>query len=169
VVKALNAIEPFDWTAFFKKRLDSTAEPAPLDGLRRGGYKLVFTDKPSEFEKSADAERKHLNLMYSLGLVIDNKDGSIAAVAWNSPAFQAKLTEGAQILAVNGLAYSGEILTDAVRAAQAGKAPIELILKNGERYFTASVNYTGGLRYPHLEKVGTGAASLDDIFTPRKN
>ena len=169
VVKALNAVEPYDWAAFLRKRLDATGEPAPLDGLRRGGYKLVFTDKPTEFEKAADAERKRLNLAYSLGLVIDNKDGAIAAVLWNSPAFQARLTEGAQILAVNGLAYSGEILTDAVRAAQAGKAPIELILKNGERFFTASIDYKGGLRYPHLEKVGTGAALLDDIFTARKN
>jgi predicted metalloprotease with PDZ domain len=169
VVKTLNGIEANDWAGFFKKRLSSTGEPAPLDGLRRGGYKLVFTDKPSDFEKSVDAERKHTNLFYSLGLAIDNKDGAIAAVAWNSPAFNAGLTESTQILAVNGLAYSSDVLTDAVRAAQTSKAPIELIVKNGDHFLTARIDYTGGLRYPHLEKIGTGPALLDEIFTARKN
>ena len=90
-------------------------------------------------------------------------------MAWDSPAFKAGLAEGAQVLAVNGIAYSAEVLSDAVRAAQAGPAPIELILKNGDRFSVVKLNYTGGLRYPHLEKVGTGPALLDDILKARSN
>jgi predicted metalloprotease with PDZ domain len=169
IVQALNAVEPYDWAAFLNKRLDGVAAPAPLDGIRRGGYQLVYTDKPSEFQKARDAQYKRVSFGYSLGLAIDSKDGRIAGVILNSPAFQAQLTEGAQILAVNGLAYSSEILVAAIRAAQVGKLPIELIVKNDDRYFVAKLEYTGGLRYPHLERVGSGPALLDDIFTARKN
>ena len=42
------------------------------------------------------------------GVVIDEKDGTVSQVAWDSPAFKAKLTESAQILAVNGAAYGAE-------------------------------------------------------------
>ena len=37
VVRALNAIEPYDWGPFLRERLDSVGRPAPLDGLLRGG------------------------------------------------------------------------------------------------------------------------------------
>jgi CDP-diacylglycerol--glycerol-3-phosphate 3-phosphatidyltransferase len=29
-------------------------QPAPLDGLRRGGYRLVYSDKPSDFQKDIE-------------------------------------------------------------------------------------------------------------------
>jgi len=68
VVKALNAVEPYDWAAFLRERLDGFAKPAPLDGLRRGGYKLVYTDTPSELVKASDEQRKRVNLRFSLAL-----------------------------------------------------------------------------------------------------
>ena len=66
IVKTLNAVEPYDWAAFLRQRLDSTAKPAPLDGLRRGGYKLVYTDTPSDYQKAGDEQRKHVNLLFSM-------------------------------------------------------------------------------------------------------
>src|ERR1700678_2526619 len=56
VVKALNAVEPYDWAAFLRERVESVAKPPPLEGLRRGGYKLVYTDTPSDILKARDAE-----------------------------------------------------------------------------------------------------------------
>jgi hypothetical protein len=63
IVAALNAIVPYDWvTIFCATGSMRSPSPAPLEGLRRGGYKLVYTDTPSDFQKSGDEKRKHLNL-----------------------------------------------------------------------------------------------------------
>src|SRR6185437_13860953 len=64
IVKALNAVEPYDWASFLRERLDSVGRPAPLEGLRRGGYRLVYTNQPSEFEKASDSQRKRVSLLY---------------------------------------------------------------------------------------------------------
>ena len=169
VVKSLNAVEPYDWAGFLRQRLDSVGKPAPLDGLRRGGYKLTFTDTPSDYQSASDEQRKRVNLLFSIGIEIEDKvkEGTLSQVIWDSPAFRAKLTEGDQILAVNGIAYSADVLKDAIRSAQAAKAPIELIVKSGDRFMVASLDYHDGLRYPHLERDTSEAARLDDILAPR--
>jgi predicted metalloprotease with PDZ domain len=168
VVNTLNAVEPYDWAAFLRQRLDSIDKPAPLDGLLRGGYKLTYTDSPSDFQKARDAKRKRLSLLFSIGIEIDDKDASIMLAIWNSPAFKAKLTEGAQILAVNGTAYSADVLRAAITEAKGTKLPIELILKVGDRFLVTNLDYHDGLRYPHLERDGAGPARLDDIVAARK-
>jgi predicted metalloprotease with PDZ domain len=169
VVKALNAVEPYDWATFLRQRLDSVAAPAPLDGVQRGGYQLTFSDTQSDYQKSSDEQRKHLDLRFSIGVDIDDNDrqGSIAHVVWGSPAFQAKLTESAQILAVNGIEYSDDVLQDAIREAHRAQQPIELIVKTGDRYSVVALDYHDGLRYPHLERNAATPARLDDILAAR--
>jgi predicted metalloprotease with PDZ domain len=170
VVKALHAVEPYDWAAFLRERLDSIGKPVPLDGLRRGGYRLIYTDTPTDFQKNADEQTNRVDFLFSLGVVIDDKDqqGTIMQVMWDSPAFKAKLTEGTQILAVNGFGYSKEVLADAIRSAHAaGSAPIELIVKTRDLYRVASVDYHDGLRYPRLERDASSAALLDEVLRAR--
>jgi predicted metalloprotease with PDZ domain len=169
VVKALNAVEPYDWSGFLRERLDAVARPAPLDGLQRGGYRLIFTDTPSDYLKVSDEQRKHVNLLFSIGIEIDDKDkeGSVTEVLWDSPAFKANLTADSQILAVNGVAYSADVLKDAIRSARASTPPIELIVKTGDRFMVARLDYHGGLRYPHLERDPAVPARLDDIMAAR--
>src|SRR6202451_261223 len=91
VVKALNAVEPYDWSAFLRQRLDSIGKPAPLDGLRRGGDKLVATDTPGEFLAGSEEQRKRINLTFSIGVELDDKEkdmqGVVSEVIWDSPAF----------------------------------------------------------------------------------
>ena len=91
----------------------------------------------------------------------------LSQVIWDSPAFKAKLTEGAQILAINGIAYDADVLKDAIRAAHGKSAPIELIVKIGDRYMVANLDYHDGLRYPHLERDTAEPARLDDILAAR--
>ncbi len=136
IVKALSSVEPYDWASFLRQRLDSAGRAAPLEGLARGGYKLVYTDQQSAFQRTSDEQRKRVSLLYSIGLDIDDKDtrGTIREVLWNGPAFKAQLTEGSQILAVNGVAYADDVLKEAIRRAQTGSTPLELIVKNGDRY-----------------------------------
>ena len=168
VVNALKSIEPFDWATFLHERVDSVNRPAPLDGLQRGGYRLMYSDTPYQIQQDMDAQLKTVSLAYSIGVDLDDRDGTIADVAWDSPAFKANLTEGAQILAVDGVAYSSELLRNAIRAAKGTSQPIELIVKAGDRFRSIVLDYHDGLRYPHLERTRPGPALLDDILDARK-
>ena len=166
MVAALNGVLPYDWAGFLHARLD-TVRPAPLDWLARGGYRLVYTDTPSDFTKKADAPPSHGNLIYSLGLTLTAK-GEASSVEWDSPAFKAGLTTADTIVAINGLDYDADDLKDAITAAKTGKEPIRLLVKRGKSYRSVTLDYHGGLRYPHFERVEGTPARLDDLLAARK-
>ena len=114
-----------------------------------------------------DSERKRLSLLFSIGLIIDEKDASIIEVLWDSPAFKAKLTESTQLLAVNGVSYSADVLKAAIQSAKNSSSPIELIVKTQDRYRVVNLDYHGGLRFPHLVRDPSVPALLDDLLGPR--
>jgi predicted metalloprotease with PDZ domain len=161
VVKALDGVAEYDWATFLRARLD--AHQPPLDGLEAAGWKLVYTDKQSEFEKQL-AERYHYQpgFMFSIGLAVD-KDGKLRDVRWNGPAFKAGIGSGETLVAVNGQAYKPEVLADAITLAKDDKAPIELLLKYQDRYRTVAVDYHAGLQYPHLVRVEDAPDYLSKI------
>ena len=72
-----------------------------------------------------------------------------------------------KVLAVNGLAFSTERLKTAITEGKAGK-PIELLVRNGDHFRTVSIPYTGGLRYPKLERIEGTPDLLSRIFEARK-
>ena len=166
VVKTLNQVQPYDWAKFLRERLDYTGPNLPEHGIARGGWKLVYTDKPNAQTKAMESIRHGADLAASLGLTA-SKSGTIYDVQWNGPAFKAGLVPGLDIVAVNGKDYSPDALKDAVKAAKGGSAPIELLVKNVDVYSTVKVDYHGGLRYPHLVRAG-GKDWLDAIGTARK-
>lgn len=47
-------------------------------------------------------------------------------------------------------------------------APIELLVKDGEEYKTARIDYHDGLKYPHLERIAGTPDRLDTILAPRR-
>jgi predicted metalloprotease with PDZ domain len=167
VVATLNGVMPYAWADFLRSRLDGNGPGAPLDGLTRGGYKLVYTDTPSAFQKADEEMGKRTSFAYSLGLTL-GKDNEVAAVQWEGPAFNAGLTQGATLVAVNGVPTEPGVLKDAiVAAAQPGAKAIELLVKADNRYRTITVDYRGGLRYPKLERIGTGPALIDALLAPK--
>ena len=169
VVKTLNDVLPNDWATFLRSRLDGHGPGAPLEGVRRGGYRLVFTDEPSEYWKSMEETRdKNVDHTYSLGIIVD-KDDIVTSVLWDSPAWKAGVTAGSKLMAVDGLAFEPERLKKAIRRTKGSTAPLELLLKNGDRFRTVRVDYHDGLRYPHLERDPSRPALLDDILAPRKS
>jgi len=165
VVAALNAVQPYDWATFLRARLEGHGPGAPLDGVTRAGWKLVYTETETSFFKDVEEYRKAVNLSYSLGLGISN-EGRITSVAWQSPAFKAGLTEGYVLLAVDGRAYKPEVLKAAITAAKGGRDPIELLLKKDDRFRTVRIDYHDGLKYPHLARIEGTPDRLDRIFTP---
>ena len=163
VVHTLNQVQTNDWAAFLQARLESVSDHAPLDGFARGGYRLIYTDTPTEWFKSNEKARKITELTYSGGLVL-GKEGEITEVAWDSPAFNAGLTVGTKLIAVNGHALDTDQLKAAIKAR---KSPLSLLVKTGDIYRTIELNYDGGLRYPKLEKTGSGPGTLDALLAPR--
>jgi predicted metalloprotease with PDZ domain len=166
VVKALNAVQPNDWATFLRARLDGHGPGAPLDGITRGGYKLVYTDTPSNYFKDAEARRKVTDLTYSLGMIIA-AEAKLSDVQWEGPAYKIGLTVGTQIIAVNGIAFDADRLKSAIKDANKTGAAIELLVKSGDRFRTVKFDYHDGLRYPHLEREGTAPSRLDQILAPR--
>ncbi len=168
VVAGLNSVYAYDWATFLKTRIEEVQEKAPLDGLARGGYKLVYADTQTEFMKSAETRAKNTALSYSLGLTAGS-DGVLTDVQWGGPAFKAGLTQGLTIVAVNGESFDGDKLKAATTAAMKPENPlVELLIKDGSRYKMVKLDYRGGLRYPRLEKIAGTPSRLDDILTPRK-
>ena len=167
VVRTLNAVQPYDWATFLDTRLRQPGQPAPLTGFDKGGYKLVWKEEPNIFDKEVMKEGSNLNLTHSLGLTLD-KDGKVTSVLWNSPAFKADIVNGTKIIAVGGVAYSKDRLTDAVTAAKDGETPVRLLVERNKRYDQIDMEYSGGLRYPHLERVGNGETAIDRLLMPRR-
>jgi predicted metalloprotease with PDZ domain len=168
LVTALNGVQPNDWADFLHARLDGHGPGAPLDGLTRGGWRLVYTAEPSALEKSAEGSQSVHNFIFSIGLSLKG-EGEISSVLWNSPAFAAGIAEGTKLIAINGLAYdSASQLGDAITAAKSNIAPIELLLRDGQHFRSVKIDYHSGLRYPHLERIPGSPDRLDDILAPLK-
>jgi len=167
VVAALNGVLPYDWAGFLRSRLDGHPEHAPLDGLTRGGWKLVYTADESGIEKGMEGRRKAADFTYSLGLSVG--EGGISSVQWDGPAYKAGLALGGKLIAVNGLAFEDPSdLKDAIKQAATGKSPIELLVRYGNHFQDVKIDYHGGLRYPHLERIPNTPDRLDDILAPLK-
>ena len=158
---------PYDWATFLHTRLEGHGPGAPLDGVARGGYKLVYTDTPTDYFKESETRRKVTDLTYSLGMVVA-AEGRVADVLWEGPAYKSGLTIGTQVIAVNGIAFEADRMRNAIKDAQKGGGAIELLLKNGDRFRTVKIDYHDGLRYPRFERGGGATARLDEILTPRK-
>jgi predicted metalloprotease with PDZ domain len=166
IAAALNAVEPYDWTSFLRERLDETSPRAPLDGIERGGYRLVFTDTQTDYDKANETRRRVTDLTYSLGVVVDT-NGRFTSVLWDGPVFRAGLTVGTQLVAVNGVAFDGTKLKAAVKATKEDAQPVELLVKQGDLYRSIRMDYRDGLRYPRLDRISGTEARLDAILEPR--
>lgn len=167
VVRGLNDVAPMDWRDFLRTRVDGHGPGAPLGGLERSGWRLVYRNEPNAYTKEVDGTATQTNLLYSLGLAVGNGDQKIAGVAWGSPAFKAGLAPGMTLLAVNGYATSAQRLKEAVTDAQTSGTPIELLVRDYDRFRTVRIDYRGGLRYPHLERLEGRIDSLSMLLAPR--
>ncbi|HEV2532904.1 peptidase M61 [Phenylobacterium sp.] len=165
IVAGLNAVMPYDWAKFLGERINEVAPRYPLDGLARGGYRLVYTETPSDYWKQNETNRKSVDLTYSLGLTL-NREATVTGVLWDSPAFKAGLTVGGKIIAVNGIAYDMDLLKEAITNAKSGP-PVTLIVKDGDHFRVVALDYRGGLKYPHLERLEGKPDLLSAIYAPR--
>jgi predicted metalloprotease with PDZ domain len=167
IVAALNRVQPYDWAAFLRHRLDAVNAGAPTDGIARGGYRLVFTDTASDLYKAAEERAKVTALPYSVGLVVE-KDGKIREVLWNSPAFKAGLSPGTRIIAVNDIAFDSDRFKEVIKANMHSTGAMSLIVREGDQFRTVQIDYHGGLRYPHLERDPDHPPLLDAVLAAKQ-
>ena len=167
LIEELNRIAAYDWRKFFDDRIYSVAPKAPLAGIDGAGWKLVYTQEPNLAQEDSDENGEALDLRFSLGIELSTKGGRILDVLPGSAAAAAELAPGSKLVAVNGRRWSTEVLQRAITDAATGGGAIRLLVENSEFFREATLDYTGGERYPHLERVEERADLLTRIFAPR--
>ncbi len=160
LVAALNRVAPYDWASFFRDRLTRTGPRAPLGGIEDGGWTIVYTETPNEFLTDPEEGVKLTDFRYSIGLRI-TPEGEVLDALPGKPGAEAGIVPGMRLMAVNGRKWTPEILREALRA----RGPLELLMSNDDYYKTYKLNYTGGERYPHLERVADKPDLLSKILS----
>ena len=168
VISALEKVQAHDWAVYLRERIDSHGPAAPLDGLARAGWKLVYTDTPNLAIADAAGDGDYDDFRFSLGMSIASDDGKVNEVLWEGPAYRAGIAKDMQVVAVNGIAYKAERLQRAISAAKSDRQAIELLLRQGESYRNVRIDYHEGLRYPHLERIAGTPDGLQRLLAPRK-
>ena len=165
VVNTLNDVTPYDWRTFLNDRLNLVAPQSTLEAINKGGWRLVYTDKPNTLVRVGDHARKSVDLSYSIGALLKD-DGTVMDVNPRLEAFKAGLGPGMKIMTVNGRAWSIDVLREALSAAKDNPAPIQLVIDNGSFTQTIQLNYHGGERYPHLERDPSKPDVISEIIKP---
>ncbi|HYW77319.1 MAG TPA: M61 family peptidase [Gammaproteobacteria bacterium] len=168
IVKGLNAVAPYDWADYLRKRLDRTNDHAPLGGLERGGWKLVYTTRPNVYERARETIHHYIDAMYSIGLSVSDK-GRVQDVLWKGPAFRAGMAPGMTIISVNGASFTQAVLERAIaNSTEPGHDKLTIVASGSGVTATYVIDYAGGIRYPHLERISDKPDYLDQIVSPVK-
>jgi len=162
LVHLLNEVAPYDWSGFFHQHVDLIAPATPDGGIRNGGWRLEFNDRPVHFPGRHGATGD----LYTIGLQLGD-DGTVRDSIVGSPAFEAGISSGMKVVGVNGRVYTRDVLQDAIKAAKDTAAPISILVVSYDYFRTCSVNYHGGEQYPHLVRDESKPDYLDDLAKPR--
>jgi len=167
LIQELDRIAAYDWRKFFDDRIYAVAPEAPLAGIHDAGWKLIYTNQPNLAQKDADETQEELDLRFSLGIQISTKDDRIGDVLPGSPAAAAQIAPGSTLVAVNGRRWSTELLQTAISEAVTDDEPIRLLVENSEFFREAALEYDGGERFPHLERIEGRPDLLSQILSSR--
>jgi predicted metalloprotease with PDZ domain len=162
-VRTLNQVAPYDWAGLLKERASATTARAPLGGLERGGWRLVYNDQSNVFIHTGEKLRKSVNASYSLGFVV-KEGGEFSDVIHGSPAYAAGIGPEMKLVAINGRAWSKDVLQDALRTSKDAQQ-LDLLVENAKFFKTYSMAYHDGIRNPHLARI-EGPDVLDEILKP---
>lgn len=158
----LNALVPADWKGFLNQHLLTHDTAQVMGGLSQAGWRLVYRATPTENFLQEEVDAGVTNLDASLGLQV-RSNGLVRSVVWNGLAFKGGLSPGIKIATVQGQAFSPWELLDAVAAT----APIHLTFEDSGAPREVVLAYTGGPRYPHLERLPGTPDRLTPLLTAR--
>ena len=149
VVNTLNQVASYDWRSFWTERLTNHGPGAPLTGIEDSGWKLTYTETPTDYLRSEERERGFIFETFSVGLYL-REDGGVLDTIEGMHAAKAGIGPGMSIVAVNGRRFSSEVLHAAIRGSKNNSDPIELLVENADYYKTFKLDYHEGEKYPHL-------------------
>jgi predicted metalloprotease with PDZ domain len=161
----LNQVVPYDWHGFFQRHVYEIAKLPPTGELQRSGWRLVYNSKPNPFIKAAEAIYHFDSQWLTYGFSLD-KEGAISDVREDSPAWQAGMSPGMKIEAVNGQSYTPEVLDYCLRQAKEHPQPTQFTVSQDGALSTIAVSYFGGPLYPHLERIPGTTDMLAKIMAP---
>jgi predicted metalloprotease with PDZ domain len=165
IERLLNDVVPYDWHAFFQKRVYDVSPRPPTGELARSGWRLVFTSAPNPFVVASEALRHFNDQWYSYGVTV-SANGTVGDVREGSPAWQAGMAPGMKIVAVDGQAYTSEVLKYASEQAEHAAAPTAFLVQQDGWFRTLEVSYHDGPRYPHLARIAGKPDMLAKIMAP---
>lgn len=164
LVETLNRVAKYDWRGFLRERLDYTGPKSPLSGLTQSGWQLVYDDEPNAMLSAEQAVSSKADYTSSLGLIVQ-KDGEIQDVVPNMPAAQAGMSPYIRILSVGGRPFSIEEMNRVVAGSKSNTAGIEFTVVNSGSVERHLVQYSGGLRGPHLRRLESTPDYLNDLLS----
>jgi predicted metalloprotease with PDZ domain len=166
LIAALNQVQPFDWAAYFDTRV---GQVRAADDARRAveacGWHLVYNAEPNELVQEVKSMFHEDDFNDSLGLIA-NESGEVMDVQPDLPAGRAGLVPQAKLVGVNQRSYTPEALHQAVRDAEGRSEPIELTVSRKGELEQLRIDYHGGERYAHLERLPGSADLLSAILAP---
>jgi predicted metalloprotease with PDZ domain len=165
LVSTLDSVAPYDWRGFWKSRLESTTENAPLAGLAGAGWKLAYKEDVTPLLKIRETLTKTTDVQHSIGLLLA-EDGTISDVVPGSPADKAGIGPGTKLVAVNRRRFSRDHLRREIRATKTESRPLELLVESAEFFKAFPLDYRGGERYPVLERDPAQPDLLEAILRP---
>jgi predicted metalloprotease with PDZ domain len=166
VVKALNDLVPYDWQGLLTERVDRVQPRLPMSGVERAGWRLVYNDQPNQSIAGSEARNGGHDWRFSLGFTV-SKEEQVGEVLPDSPAGRAGLVSGEKVLGVGGHVYSARGVEAALAESKGGSAPIEVVTADGDAIRVHRLDYHGGPRYPHLERIDGRPDVLSEILRAR--
>jgi predicted metalloprotease with PDZ domain len=168
IYTTLAAIAPGDWRALIRRHLDTLGPDALVAGLEGSGWKVEYSPEKNWYVEELQKLLKMIDRRFSIGLAITEKS-VISDSIEDRAAARAGAGPGMKVIAVNGRAFSEEVLDAAIAAAHQDRKPIELLVESGEFYRTLSVAYFDGARYPHLARIANTPDHLSEVLHARSN
>ena len=161
----LNGLAPFDWTGFLRSRLDSLATKTPEEAVTNSGWKLIYTEQPNDTLALEEELTRRADFSFTVGMVASD-EGTVIDVVHGGPAYNAGIGPGMKIVAVNGAQFGPDVLRGAIDSAKTATQPIQLIVSNGAQFQAMSLDYHGGLQYPHVVRDASRPDYLGEITHP---
>lgn len=161
VVGDLNKVARFDWGALLKERVYHVQPELSTKGFEMAGWKLVYDNEPNSMMGLLYGSKGGLMLVTSLGLMV-GPDGTIQDVVPGYPGDKAGLAPDMKIVSIDGTKYSDDALK---QAAKTGGA-IDLIATYKEDVRHITLQYAGGPRTPHLERIPGTPDRFEDLLRP---
>lgn len=162
IVRLLKATADFDWERLLIERTGRPLDALPLDLVGRLGYRLQYTSSPSDHNGTRG--RGGISAQHSLGLAFTS-DGQITDVVPGMAGDQSRLAPGMKVMGINGRIFSPRRLQDAL-AESTNAHKIELLMLEGDRFKTITIDYADGPKYPKLVRDESKPDLLAEILKP---